>query len=126
MTKTIHEDANAERPKLLRGRARMQQLAAGMRHEIAVLSEAMVRGLEAKEGRPATELERLQSEAISALFLKARRLRDKGQDDIEHLREAAHLTNTSAFAFTTNWGLQRPAAGTGDNDAPLSGEGAKP
>ena len=97
MTKTIHDDANAERPKLLRGRARMQQLAAGMRHEIAVLSEAMVRGLEAKEGRPATALERLQSEAICSLFLKARRLRDKGQDDIEHLREAALMTSQSPF-----------------------------
>ena len=76
-----------------RGHARMKELADEMRHEIAVNAGAMIKGL----GRPATELETLQAEAISALFLKARRLRDRGMDDFEHLREAALLTSNSVF-----------------------------
>jgi hypothetical protein len=77
-----------------RGHARMKQLADETRSEIAAIAAAMIGGL----GRPATELETLQAEAISALFLKARRLRDRGMDDIEHLREAAFMTKGSAFA----------------------------
>jgi hypothetical protein len=114
---TFKDDANAiERPKLLRGRKRMEQLASEMRHEIAILSDAMVRGLEAKEGRPATELEKLQSEAICALFLKARKLRDQGKDDLEHLREAAALTSSSAFRLPQDSSPRHHEAGTGDDD----------
>ena len=75
------------------GRARMKELADAMRSEITIVADAMIRGL----GRPATELETLQAEAISALFLKARRLRRQGRDDIELLREAAIMTSQSVF-----------------------------
>jgi hypothetical protein len=88
MTKLTSND-----PRVARGRARMKEIADEMRHEVAILSEAMCRGL----GRPATELEKLQSEAISGLFLKARRLRDQGKNDIEYLREAAIMTSQSVF-----------------------------
>jgi hypothetical protein len=80
-------------PRPAAGRARMKELANAHRHEIAILAEAMIRGL----GRPATELEQLQSEAICALFLRARRLRDQGKNDLEFLREAAILTSQSVF-----------------------------
>ncbi len=76
-----------------RGRARMVQLANEMRSEVAGVAGIMIASL----GRPATALETLQAEAISALFLKARRLRDQGKDDIEYLREACHLTSNSVF-----------------------------
>jgi hypothetical protein len=86
-------DGNTEDQRAARGRERMKELADEMRHEIAVNAGAMIRGL----GRPATELETLQAEAISSLFLKARRLRDRGMDDIEHLREATLMTSQSVF-----------------------------
>jgi hypothetical protein len=76
-----------------RGHARMRELADAMRHEIAVNADAMIRGL----NRPATELEILQAEAITSLFLKARRLRDQGKNDLEVLREATIMTSSSAF-----------------------------
>lgn len=76
-----------------RGHARMKELADEMRAEIAVLASAMIRGL----NRPASELEILQAEAICALFLRARRLRDRGMSDVEVLREAALLTSSSVF-----------------------------
>jgi hypothetical protein len=76
-----------------RGHARMKQLADEMRGEIATIAAAMIAGL----NRPATELETLQAEAIAALHLRARRQRDAGRDDIEHLREAAIMTSNSVF-----------------------------
>ena len=76
-----------------RGRERMKQLADEMRAEIAVIADAMIHRL----GRPATELEVLQCEAICSLFLKARRLRDQGKNDLEFLKEAAIMTSQSVF-----------------------------
>jgi hypothetical protein len=75
------------------GRKRMRELSAEMRSEIAINADAMIRGL----GRPATELETLQAEAICALFLRARRLRDQGKDDVAVLREAVLMTSNSSF-----------------------------
>jgi len=90
MTFKTTEEAKAANA---RGRVRMRELADEMRSEIAVIAEAMIGGL----GRPATELERLQAEAISGLFLKARRLRDQGKDDRAFLHEAVLMTSNSVF-----------------------------
>jgi hypothetical protein len=117
MTNPIHFVKGSDRTikSSARGWARMREIAAEARAETAVLSAAMVRGLEAKEGRPATELEKLQAEAICSLFLKARRLRDQGKDYVEYLREAAIMTSQSAFRLPGDSSPRNHEAGTGDD-----------
>ena len=47
------------------------------------------------------------AEAICALYLRARRLRDSGRDDVAVLTEAARLQNSSVFRCPA--ALQLPA-----------------
>ena len=68
-----------------RGRARMKELAAEFKTEISVTVAIVLGTL----GREPNELERLQAEALCSLFLRARKLRDNGKNDVEVLREAA-------------------------------------
>jgi len=106
MTNPSHFKPGADAAKSsARGHARMKELADEMRHEIAVLAEAMIRNL----GRPASELETLQAEAICALFLRARRLRDRGMDDTAPLREAALMTSSSVFRQPQDSSPRAPA-----------------
>jgi hypothetical protein len=81
-------------PRPARGRQRQAELAAEMKAAVAVNSASMLAGL----GRPHTIAEAFVAEAICALFLRARRLRDAGRDDLEVLREAARLQQGSVFA----------------------------
>jgi hypothetical protein len=81
-------------PRPARGRQRQTELAAEMSMAVQVNSAAMLAGL----GRPHSVAEAFVAEAICALFLKARRLRDSGRSDVAVLTEAARLQQGSAFA----------------------------
>lgn len=76
-----------------RGRARMKELAAEARVALQHNVEALLAGL----GRPATEAERMQAEMLASLFLRARRLRENGRNDVEVLRAAAQLMKDTPF-----------------------------
>ena len=80
-------------PRQARGRERMKELADEMKRAIAVNSAIMIAGL----NREATPTEVFTAEAICALFLRARRVRESGRDDSGLLRQAAELTNSSVF-----------------------------
>jgi hypothetical protein len=81
-------------PRPARGRQRQAELAAEMKISVQHNVAAMLAGL----GREPTEVERMQAEMISSLFLRARRLRDNGRDDTKVLRQAAVMTRNSVFA----------------------------
>jgi hypothetical protein len=81
-------------PRPARGRQRQAELAAEMKKAVEVNSAAMLGGL----GRPYTVAEAFVAEAICALFLKARRLRDSGRSDVAVLAEVLRLQQGSVFA----------------------------
>jgi hypothetical protein len=69
------------------GRARMKEIAAKYKSEIATNVAIVLSTL----GREPNALEVLQAECLCGLLLHARRLRDLGRNDVEILREAAEL-----------------------------------
>ena len=75
------------------GRKRSRELAAEMKTAVAGVVEAMLAGL----GRPATEVDKMDAEALAALLLRARRLRDNGRDDTAVLIQFATLKRDTAF-----------------------------
>jgi hypothetical protein len=81
-------------PRPARGRQRQAELGAEMKSAVAINSRVMLRGL----NRPVSQSEIFLAEAISALFLRASRLRDGGRDDSEILLQAAKLQQGSVFA----------------------------
>jgi hypothetical protein len=91
-------------PRAARGRQRQTELAAEMKQAVATNSAIMLRGL----GRPHTLAEAFVAEAICALFLRARRLRDSGRDDVALLTEAARLQQGSVFAALAPWARPLP------------------
>jgi hypothetical protein len=87
------EKGETERPA--QGRARMAELAEELRNEVQGVVVAMCRGL----GREPTKYEKLTAQSIAACHLKAARMRDKGQNELEleYLRMACELTSNSVF-----------------------------
>lgn len=75
------------------GRQRVRELADEMREAIKANVAALLAGLE----REPTEIERFDAEALCALLLRARRLRDNGRDDSAVLAQYAILRQTTAF-----------------------------
>jgi hypothetical protein len=90
------------------GARRMREIADENRGQIETTAASLIRGL----GREATELEVLEAEAIASLYVKARRLRSLGKDDIKVLRQAAILSRDSAFRHP----LAAPSAATEPKD----------
>src|SRR5260370_14196011 len=80
-------------PRIKAGRARAKELAAEMKAAIQINVASLLTSL----GRDPTELERMQAEMICSLFLRARRLRENGRNDLAVLRHAANLMRESAF-----------------------------
>jgi hypothetical protein len=98
MTNPSHFKSGADATeRAAQGHKRMKEIAAETRERVAAISEVMVRGLQERLGRPATPLEVLQAEAIAGLFYKAHRLREAGRNDLEVLREAVLLQNSTLF-----------------------------
>jgi hypothetical protein len=81
-------------PRPARGRKRQAELAAEMKKAVEINSVIMLKAL----GRPYTIGEAFIAEAICSMYLKARRLREAGRDDLPALREATLLQQGSVFA----------------------------
>jgi hypothetical protein len=101
-TKDNSEQAREANAK---GRLRMKEIADEMRNDVTVVASAMLRGL----GRPWNEFEELEAQAIASLHLKAARMRALGRNDIELLREAAVLKQSSVFASRHPVAMRLPA-----------------
>ena len=76
-----------DQPRLSRGWRRMQEIA----HESEVERRVIEAGLLADLGRPATAVDRIEIEALSAAMVRARRLRATGKNDTEQTRLIAQL-----------------------------------
>jgi hypothetical protein len=81
-------------PRPARGRKRQAELAAEMKKAVEINSAIMLNSL----GRPYSIGEAFIAEAICSMYLRARRLRDAGRDDLPVLTEVARLQQGSAFA----------------------------
>jgi hypothetical protein len=66
-------------PQLLRGKARMREIAAAAEVERKSLATELLAGL----GRPATAVDQIAAETISAATVRARRLRAVGRSDAD-------------------------------------------
>lgn len=88
MTKFEKGDARAKS-----GRARSMAIAAETKAQIEHNVAAMLAGL----GREPTQTDRMDAEAACSLLLRARRLRDQGQDDSKLLLQYGRLMRDSAF-----------------------------
>jgi hypothetical protein len=110
MTK-IHDDANAiERPKLLRGRRRMEQIAAETKLAVETNSRIMLAGLRQFTGREPTAIDRMDAEALASLAYQASKLREKGQSELEVWTTYARVRDGSAWAtWPINPTYQKPA-----------------
>jgi hypothetical protein len=82
-----------DQPRLSRGWRRMQEIA----HESEAERRAIEAGLVADLGRPATAVDRIAIETLSAAMVRARRLRAKGKGDTEQTRLIAQLLRATGI-----------------------------
>lgn len=80
-------------PTGTKGRARMKEIAIENKAAIETTAASLISGL----GRPATEADKLDAEALSSLLIRARRARASGRSDVTLLREYGILKRNSAF-----------------------------
>jgi hypothetical protein len=78
---------------MARGRARQKEIAAASEAERKVIETKIIESL----GRPATALDELAAEQISAAVVRGRRKRQVGRDDSEERRSIAQLMRASNF-----------------------------
>src|SRR5690242_7423150 len=76
-----------DQPRLSRGWRRMQEIA----HESETERRAIEAELLVDLGRPATAVDRIAIETLSAAMVRARRLRATGKNDTEQMRLIAQL-----------------------------------
>jgi hypothetical protein len=101
-----------------KGRARTREFTREQSEAIKINSRIMLEGLAEFMGREPTQLERFQAESISSLYWLAAHARRSGKfkDEVELLMKAAALARDSAFGYTLDYRLRRPAAEqTGDH-----------
>src|ERR1700687_1189546 len=100
MTNASHFQKGADAAERgAQGRKRMAEISAENRAKIQGTIDAMLAGLRQTSGREPTQVERMDAEAMCSLMLQAARLREKGQSDLEALREYAAVKKLSAWAY---------------------------
>jgi hypothetical protein len=81
------------REPLLRGAARMKEIAA----EAEIERNALVAEILSDLGRPATALDRIAAQSIASAHIKACRLRALGRDDLDQQRLIAQLVRATGL-----------------------------